>query len=161
VQPGRIDVGFLGAAQIDRFGNINTTVVGDDYAHPKVRLPGAGGAPEIAANCGEVIVILRQSPRAFVEKVDFVTSVGHGDGSPGYREKLGLRGRGPTKIITDLGVLEVEDATNEFVMVALHEGVTREQAAEATGWPLRFADDVETLALPTAEELETLRALKA
>jgi glutaconate CoA-transferase subunit B len=161
VQPGRIDVGFLGAAQIDRFGNINTTVVGDDYAHPKVRLPGAGGAPEIAANCGEVIVILRQSPRAFVEKVDFVTSVGHGDGSPGYREKLGLRGRGPTKIITDLGVLEVEDATNEFVMVALHEGVTREQAAEATGWPLRFADDVQTLALPTAEELQTLRALKA
>jgi glutaconate CoA-transferase subunit B len=161
VQPGRIDVGFLGAAQIDRFGNINTTVVGADYAHPKVRLPGAGGAPEIAANCGEVIVILRQSPRAFVEKVDFVTSVGHGDGSPGYREKLGLRGRGPTKIITDLGMLEVEDATNEFVMVALHEGVTREQAAAATGWPLRFVDDVETLALPTAEELETLRALKA
>jgi glutaconate CoA-transferase subunit B len=161
VQPGRIDVGFLGAAQIDRFGNINTTVVGADYAHPKVRLPGAGGAPEIAANCGEVIVILRQSPRAFVEKVDFVTSVGHGDGSPGYREKLGLRGRGPTKIITDLGILEVEDATNEFVMVALHEGVTREQASEATGWPLRFADDVQTLALPTAEELQTLRALKA
>jgi glutaconate CoA-transferase subunit B len=161
VQPGRIDVGFLGAAQIDRFGNINTTVVGADYAHPKVRLPGAGGAPEIAANCGEVIVILRQSPRAFVEQVDFVTSVGHGDGSPGYREKLGLRGRGPTKIITDLGILEVEDATNEFVMVALHEGVSREQAAEATGWPLRFADDVQTLALPTAGELQTLRALKA
>jgi glutaconate CoA-transferase subunit B len=161
VQPGRIDVGFLGAAQIDRFGNINTTVVGDDYAHPKVRLPGAGGAPEIAANCGEVIVILRQSPRAFVEKVDFVTSVGHGDGSPGYREKLGLRGRGPTKIITDLGVLEVEDDSNEFVMAALHEGVTREQATEATGWPLRFADEVETLALPTEEELQTLRALKA
>jgi glutaconate CoA-transferase subunit B len=161
VQPGRIDVGFLGAAQIDKYGNINTTVVGDDYAHPKVRLPGAGGAPEIAANCGEVIVILRQSARAFVEQVDFVTSVGHGDGSPGYREKLGLRGRGPTKIITDLGVLEVEEGSSEFVMVALHEGVTREQAAEATGWPLRFADDVETLPLPTQEELDTLRALKA
>jgi len=94
VQPGRIDVGFLGAAQIDRFANINTTVVGDDYAHPKVRLPGAGGAPEIAASCGEVIVIVRQSKRAFVEQVDFITSVGHGDG-PGSREKLGLRGRGP------------------------------------------------------------------
>lgn len=161
VQPGRIDVGFLGAAQIDKFGNINTTVVGDDYAHPKVRLPGAGGAPEIAANCGEVIVILRQSARAFAEKVDFVTSVGHGDGSPGYRERLGLRGRGPTKIITDLGVLEVEDGTNEFVMTALHEGVTRDQAVEATGWALRFADAVQTLPLPTAEELETLRALKA
>ena len=160
VQPGRIDVGFLGAAQIDRFGNINTTVVGD-YAKPKVRLPGAGGAPEIAANCGEVIVILRQSPRAFVERVDFVTSVGHGDGSPGYREKLGLRGRGPVKIITDLGMLEVDEATREFVMTGLHEGVTREQAIEATGWDLRFADDVKTLPLPTAQELETLRALKA
>ena len=96
VQPGRIDVGFLGAAQIDRFANINTTVIGGDYDHPKVRLPGAGGAPEIAASCGEVIVIVRQSTRAFVEKVDFVTSVGHG-GGPGDREKLGLRGKGPTR----------------------------------------------------------------
>ncbi|MBX5441167.1 MAG: CoA-transferase subunit beta [Solirubrobacteraceae bacterium] len=160
VQPGRIDVGFLGAAQIDRYGNINTTVIGD-YASPKVRLPGAGGAPEIAANCGEVIVILRQSKRAFVERVEFVTSVGHGDGSPGYRERLGLRGRGPVKIITDLGKLEVDPETREFVMTALHEGVTREQAIEATGWELRFADDVATLPLPTAEELETLRSLKA
>src|SRR4051794_1234898 len=93
VQPGRIDVGFLGAAQIDRYANINTTVVGDDYAHPKVRLPGAGGAPEIAASCGEVIVIVRQSTRAFVEQVDFITSVGHA-GGPGARERLGLKGKG-------------------------------------------------------------------
>lgn len=92
LQPGRIDVGFLGAAQIDKFGNINTTVVGD-YADPKVRLPGAGGAPEIAASAKEVLVIVRQNTRAFVEKVDFVTSVGYGDG-PGYRERLGLPGRG-------------------------------------------------------------------
>ena len=93
VQPGRIDVGFLGAAQIDRYANINTTVIGGDYDSPKVRLPGAGGAPEIAASCGEVIVIVRQSTRAFVEKVDFITSVGHGSG-PGDRERLGLRGKG-------------------------------------------------------------------
>src|SRR6478672_4927552 len=127
VQPGRIDVGFLGAAQLDRFGNINTTVIGGDYAHPKVRLPGAGGAPEIAASCGEVIVIVRQSPRAFVEKVDFITSVGHGDG-PGSRERLGLRGKGPTKVITDLGILEPDPVTKELVLTHLHEGVTVEQA---------------------------------
>lgn len=161
VQPGRIDVGFLGAAQIDKFGNINTTIVGDDYAHPKVRLPGAGGAPEIAANCGEVIVVLRQSPRAFVEKVDFVTSVGHGDGSPGYREKLGLRGRGPTTIVTDLGILEADPDTREFRLTALHEGVSLEQARAATGWDLQAADELRTLPPPTAAELDTLRALKA
>ena len=161
VQPGRIDVGFLGAAQIDRYGNINTTVVGDDYAHPKVRLPGAGGAPEIAANCGEVIVILRQSARAFVERVDFVTSVGHGDGSPGYREQARPARPRPHEDHHRPRRPGGRDGSNEFVMVALHEGVTREQATEATGWELRFADDVETLPLPTAEELETLRALKA
>ncbi len=161
VQPGRIDVGFLGAAQIDRFANINTTVIGDDYDHPKVRLPGAGGAPEIAANCGEVIVILRQSARAFVERVDFVTSVGHGDGTPGYRDRLGLKGKGPVKVITDLGVLTSTPPTGELVLTALHEGVTVEQAKEATGWDLRVADELETLAPPTAPELETLRALKA
>jgi glutaconate CoA-transferase subunit B len=161
VQPGRIDVGFLGAAQIDKFANINTTVVGDDYAHPKVRLPGAGGAPEIAANCGEVMVILRQSARAFVERVDFVTSVGHGDGTPGYREKLGLRGKGPTKVITDIGVLSVHPATTELYLTALHEGATVEQAREATGWKLKVADDLEILPPPTPEELDTLRKLKA
>jgi len=159
VQPGRIDVGFLGAAQIDRFGNINTTVVGD-YEHPKVRLPGAGGAPEIAANCGEVIVILRQSPRAFVERVDFVTSVGHGSG-PGHRQGLGLRGAGPTKVITDLGILEPDPETHELRLTALHEGVTVEQAREATGWDLKVADELDTLPPPNAEELQTLRALKA
>jgi glutaconate CoA-transferase subunit B len=157
VQPGRIDVGFLGAAQIDRFANINTTVVGD-YEHPKVRLPGAGGAPEIAASCGEVIVIVRQSPRAFVEKVDFITSVGHGDG-PGSRERLGLRGKGPTKVITDLGILEVDDDTKELVLTHVHEGVTAEQAKEATGWELKVADHLTTTEPPTEEELTALREL--
>jgi glutaconate CoA-transferase subunit B len=160
VQPGRIDVGFLGAAQIDRFANINTTVIGGDYEHPKVRLPGAGGAPEIAASCGEVIVIVRQSPRAFVEKVDFVTSVGHGRG-PGDREKLGLRGKGPTRVITDLGILEPDPETCELVLTHVHEGVSAGQAREATGWNLRVAEDLATTEPPTDEELKALRALVA
>ena len=160
LQPGRIDVGFLGAAQIDRFANINTTVIGGTYDAPKVRLPGAGGAPEIAASCGEVIVIVRQSPRAFVEKVDFITSVGHGNG-PGSREKLGLRGKGPTKVITDLGILEPDPETKELVLTHLHEGVTAEQALQATGWELKIADDLQTTEPPTDEELRELRELVA
>jgi glutaconate CoA-transferase, subunit B len=157
VQSGRIDVGFLGAAQIDRFANINTTAIGD-YDNPKVRLPGAGGAPEIAASCGEVIVIVRQSPRAFVEKVDFITSVGHGSG-PGDREKLGLIGKGPTKVITDLGILEPGDGC-ELVLTHVHPGVTAEQAREATGWDLQVAD-LQTTEPPTSEELNELRELIA
>ena len=160
VQPGRIDVGFLGAAQIDRFANINTTVIGGDYAHPKVRLPGAGGAPEIAAGCGEVIVIVRQSPRSFVEQVDFVTSVGHG-GGPGDRERLGLRGRGPVRVITDLGVLEPHPESRELVLTALHPGVTVEQAREATGWELAVAESLEASPEPTDDELQALRELQA
>src|SRR5271155_867302 len=117
LQPGRIDVGFLGAAQIDKFGNINTTVIGGDYRDPKVRLPGAGGAPEIAASCREVIVIVRQNTRAFVDKWDFVTSVGFGAGA-GSRERLGLTGAGPRKVITDLGILEPDPATCEFMLTA-------------------------------------------
>ena len=160
VQSGRIDVGFLGAAQIDRYANINTTVIGGDYDNPKVRLPGAGGAPEIAASCGEVIVIVRQSTRAFVDKVDFVTSVGHGSG-PGDREKLGLRGRGPTKVITDLGILEPDPETRELVLTHIHPGVTATQAKEATGWDLKIADDLKTTEPPTDEELRALRELVA
>jgi glutaconate CoA-transferase subunit B len=159
LQAGRIDVGFLGAAQIDRFGNINSTVIGD-YEDPKVRLPGAGGAPEIAASAGEVIVLLRQTDRAFVERTDFRTSVGFGDG-PGTRERLGLRGQGPMVVITDLGIMRPDPATRELVMTELHEGVTVEQAKAATGWPLRVADDLGRTAPPTAEELTALRALQA
>jgi glutaconate CoA-transferase subunit B len=160
VQPGRIDVGFLGAAQIDRFANINTTVIGDDYDRPKVRLPGAGGAPEIAASCGEVIVIVRQSPRAFVETVDFITSVGHGSG-PGDRERLGLRGQGPTRVITDLGVLEPDPVTRALVLTQVHPGVTAESAREATGWDLQVANGLLITEPPTPEELHELRELVA
>jgi glutaconate CoA-transferase subunit B len=156
LQPGRIDVGFLGAAQIDKFGNINTTVVGGDYRNPKVRLPGAGGAPEIAASCREVIVVVRQSHRSFVERVDFITSVGHGTG-PGGRERLGLTGAGPRKIITDLGVLEPDPDTLEFTMTGLYPGVSASVAKERTGWDLAIAADPEIIAPPTPAELAALR----
>jgi glutaconate CoA-transferase subunit B len=159
VQPGRIDIGYLGAAQIDRYGNINTTVIGD-YAHPKVRLPGAGGAPEIAASTKEVIVIVRQSPRSFVERLDFVTSVGHG-GNGTSRRQLGFTGAGPTTVITDLGILRPEPQTCELALASLHPGVTAEQAKAATGWPLMIAADLATTPPPTVAELRALRALKA
>jgi len=159
VQPGRIDVGFLGAAQIDRYGNINTTVLGS-YEHPRVRLPGAGGAPEIAASTKEVIVIVRQSPRTFVAQLDFITSVGHG-GNGKSRRELGFGGAGPTTVITDLGILRPDLETCELVMSCLHPGVAVEQAKAATGWPLSVADDLTWTKPPTAEELQALRALKA
>jgi glutaconate CoA-transferase subunit B len=160
LQPGRVDVGFLGAAQLDRFANINTTVIGGDYADPAVRLPGAGGAPEIAASCQEVIVVVRQSPRTFVDRVDFVTSVGFGSG-PGDRERLGLRGAGPRTVITDLGVLEPDPRTCELTLTQLHPGATVELARAATGWDLAVADDLGETAPPTDTELAVLRALKA
>jgi glutaconate CoA-transferase, subunit B len=160
LQPGRVDVGFLSAAQLDRFANINTTVVGDDYANPTVRLPGAGGAPEIAASCREVVVVVRQSRRAFVERVDFVTSVGHGAG-PGDRARLGLRGAGPRMVITDLGILEPDPETCELVLTQLHPGATVEQAIAATGWPLLVRDPLATTTPPTEAELLVLRELQA
>jgi glutaconate CoA-transferase subunit B len=135
LQAGRVDVGFLGAAQIDRFANINTTVVGD-YDHPTVRLPGAGGAPEIATSAREVFILMNQTKRAFVEKLDFVTSVGHGTGA-GSRERYGFTGRGPTVVITDIGVLRPDPATSELVLTAVHPGRTVEEAVAATGWSLR------------------------
>jgi glutaconate CoA-transferase subunit B len=158
LQAGRIDIGFLGAAQIDRFGNLNSTVVGD-YDHPKVRLPGAGGAPEIAASCHETFVMLRQTPRAFVEQLDFRTSVGYGDG-PGSRERLGLPGAGVTVVVTDLGVLEPDPETCELTLTSLHPGVSVDDAVAATAWPLRVADDVATSEAPTTDELTALRSLK-
>jgi len=140
LQGGRIDVGFLGAAQIDRFGNLNSTVIGS-YDEPKVRLPGSGGAPEIAAQTRRVITIIRQSPRSFVAELDFKTSLG-------ARDQV---------VITDLGVLRRRD---ELVLEALHPGVTLEQAREATAWDLRVADDLETTEPPAREELALLRELK-
>jgi glutaconate CoA-transferase subunit B len=158
LQPGRVDVGFLGAAQIDRYANLNSTVIGE-YERPRVRLPGVGGAPEIAAYCGEVIVVLSQSPRTFVERLDFRSTVGFGDG-PGFREQLGYGGRGMTAVVTDLGVLEPDPQTCELVQTKLHPGVTAADARAATGWPLRIAPDVATTEPPTERELAALRSLK-
>ncbi|THV36369.1 CoA-transferase subunit beta [Glycomyces buryatensis] len=159
LQPGRIDIGFLGAAQVDRFANINTTVIGD-YRRPKVRLPGAGGAPEIAASCRETVIVVRHSKRVFVDRLDFVTSVGHGDG-PGARERLGLRGAGPTSVITDLGILEPDPESRELMLTRLHPGVDVDRAREATGWPLKVSGRLATTAEPTRAELTALRRLAA
>jgi glutaconate CoA-transferase subunit B len=156
---GRVEVAFLGAAQVDRFANLNSTVIGD-YDNPRTRLPGAGGAPEIAANCGEVVVVAPHSRRTFVERLDFITTVGHGDG-PGARRRLGLRGRGPTAVITDLGVLEPNPTSSELTLTQLHEGVSIEQAREATGWELAVAEQPRITEAPSETELEALRELLA
>ncbi len=160
LQPGRIDVGFLGAAQLDKFGNINTTLIGNDYAHPRVRLPGAGGAPEIAAACREVIVIIRQSRRTFVERVDFVTSVGFGDG-PGARQRLGLPGAGPERVITDLGELQPDPRTCELVLTGIYPGVSVADIRASTGWDLRVSAELSEITPPSELELRALRGLQA
>jgi glutaconate CoA-transferase subunit B len=143
LQGGRIDVGFLGAAQIDRAGNLNSTVIGD-YSRPKVRLPGGGGAPEIAAMVKEVIVIIRQSPRTFVESVDFRSSV------PGSGEMV---------VITDLGVLRPQDG--ELTLMRTHPEVSVDKVREATGWDLRVADDLSQTEPPSDQELSVLRELRS
>jgi glutaconate CoA-transferase, subunit B len=154
---GRIQVAFLCAAQIDRFANLNSTVIGD-YEHPKTRLPGAGGAPEIAASCREVMVVAPHSRRTMVRRLDFISTVGHGDG-PGARERLGFRGAGPTAVITDLGVLEPDPESKELTLTQLHGGATVEDVCEATGWELRVAAELQVTEPPTDEELGALREL--
>jgi glutaconate CoA-transferase subunit B len=158
LQAGRIDVGFLGAAQIDRFGNLNSTVIGD-YDRPAVRLPGGGGAPEIAAACKETYVMLNQSLRTFVDRLDFRSTAGFGDG-PGAREELGLPGGGVTLVVTDLGVLEPDPETCELVLTSVHPGVEASDARAATGWDLRVSDELDPGSPPTEEELDALRAFR-
>jgi len=160
LQGGRVDVGFLGAAQIDKFGNINTTVIGGTYDAPRTRLPGAGGAPEIATAAKEVAIILRHSKRAFVEKLDFVTSSGY-FASPSENGHSRIRGRGPTTVISDLGIIVSDPATNELVLTALHPGVTVEQVKAATGWALKVAPQLQVTPKPTSAELAALRDLHA
>lgn len=159
LQGGKVSVGFLGTAQIDRFANLNTTLIGD-YKAPKVRLPGGGGAPEIATNAGEVFITLKHSKRAFVKDVDFVTTLGFGRDGKG-RDKVPNMGKGPTRVITDLCVMKPDPDTKELVVVSLHPGVTREQVSDATGWNIRFAEQLESTPEPDANELEILRELKA
>lgn len=158
LQSGRIDIGFLGAAQIDRFANINTTFIGNSYQDPKVRLPGAGGATEIAGACKEVVIIINQTKRSFVNKVDFVTSMGFGTGVES-RKKYGLRGGGPSKVITDLGILEPNPLTLELTMTHLYPGVSKEQVIENTGWDLKFSDSIKITEKPQPIELIKIRKL--
>ena len=159
LQGGRIGLGFLGAAQIDKFANINSTVIGD-YNKPKVRLPGSGGAQEIAGFCGEVMITLRHNNRAFVKKLDFLTSGGYFEGGDS-RQKLGLPGKGPTNVITDLGILTPDPVTKELTLTSLHPGIMVEQVIAATGWPLKVAPKLDATAEPTANELSILRDLNA
>jgi glutaconate CoA-transferase subunit B len=160
LQGGRITIGFLGTAQIDRFANLNTTFVGGTYDKPKTRLPGGGGAPEIAGSCGEIFIVMAQSKRSFVPSMDFITSFGHGEGGD-HRARLGLTTKGPTKIITDLCVMEPDPTTKELTVVSLHPGVARADVEAATGWPIRFAATVGETAAPNGDELGTLRDLHA
>ena len=155
LQAGLIDVGFLGAAQIDRFGNINTTVIGD-YAKPKVRLPGSGGACEIAINARKVFVIMRQGQRSFVEKLHFRTSPGH-TGDPGHDGLRGWWGSGPTSVVTDLGQYRFDGATGEMTLSHLHPGITLDEVRENMGWEPKVADDLAETPAPTDEELRIIR----
>ncbi|MCE3286004.1 MAG: acyl CoA:acetate/3-ketoacid CoA transferase, beta subunit [Steroidobacteraceae bacterium] len=159
LQAGRVDVGFLGAAQLDRYGNLNSTVIGP-YEAPSTRLPGAGGATEIAAHARRTFVMLKATPRSLVARLDFRTSAGFLDGR-GARTRTTMRGGGPQAVITDFGLLTPAPDTDELQLTALYPGTTIDDARTATGWPLAVAATVETLAPPTAAELDTLRALQA
>lgn len=159
LQGGRVDVGFLGAAQIDRYGNLNSTVIGD-YAHPKTRLPGSGGAPEIAAHARQIFIVLKQDPRTFVPRLDFRSSAGFLEGR-GARARAGIGGAGPQAVITDLGVLRPAPDTEELQLVARYESVSAADIVKATGWPLRLADRVDVVPAPTGEEIRILRDLHA
>jgi glutaconate CoA-transferase subunit B len=155
LQAGRVDVGFLGAAQIDRFANLNSTVIGP-YARPKTRLPGAGGATEIAAHARQVFIVMKASPRSFVAALDFQTSGGHFEG----RATSGARGGGPAVVVTDVGILKPQPG-GEMAYVAGYPGIAVDEARAAIGWKLAVAPEIETIAAPTAAELAALRALEA
>jgi glutaconate CoA-transferase subunit B len=154
LQRGNVDVGFLGGAQIDRYGNINATVIGSDYARPKVRLPGSGGAQEIAAWANRCYIMTPHQKRRFPEKVDFITSAGYLDGKGG-REKAGLRGKGPVAVVTDIGILE-PDETGELILTALHPGKSTGLAIDNTGWALKVANPLRITEPVTQAELRIL-----
>jgi glutaconate CoA-transferase subunit B len=154
LQRGNVDVGFLGGAQIDKFGNINATVIGD-YAHPKTRLPGSGGSKEIAAWANRCYIITPHQKRRFPEKVDFRTSAGFLGGT-GERERLGLRGKGPQAVVTDIGIMQ-PDASGELVLTALHPGKTKEEAVMNTGWQLKCDNCDRVTEPPSPSEIRILR----
>ncbi len=156
LQRGHVSVGFLGGAQIDRLGNINATLIGADYRHPKVRLPGSGGSQEIAAWAGRTYLMARHERRRFPERCDFRTSLGRPGNSPGVERDL--RGAGPAAVVTDLGIL-APDSQGELTLTRLHPGVSLESARAATGWDLRVSHGLEETAPPTASEMYLLREL--
>ncbi len=158
LQGGRITVGFLGAAQLDRFGNINTTVIGP-YETPKVRLPGGGGAPEIATQCEKIFMVMKQSQRSFTSKIDFFTSFGFGSGG-NDRESLGVKTLGPVLLVTDLAIWRPDSETRELTVRSLHPGVTRDQIRDSVGWEFKCSQDVDVTPEPTAEEIGVLRDLQ-
>lgn len=155
LQRGNVDVGFLGGAQIDRFGNINATIIGDDYEHPKVRLPGSGGAELIAAWANRCYIITKHQKRRFPERVDFMTSAGFLRGRT-QRESAGVRGGGPQAVVTDIGIM-APDENGELILTALHPGRTVEEARANTGWDLKVAPDIGITEPPDAETLRILR----
>jgi glutaconate CoA-transferase subunit B len=155
LQNGKIEVGFLGGAQVDRYGNINTTVIGK-YARPKVRLPGSGGAAEIAIHAQRVLIISRLNKRAFPEQVDFVTSPGQRSKGKSRRE-LGMPGAGPVKVITDRGILESDPDSGEMVLTSIYPGVTVEQVRAEVGWPLQARERLASVEPPNETELHLLR----
>ena len=157
LQGGRITVGFLSGAQVDRFGNLNSTVIGD-YDKPKVRLPGSGGATEIATCCQKTFIIVRHTPRTLVDRVDFVTSLGHGR-SGVERHAAGVKTQGPALLVTDLCDMTPAAATKEFTVTSIHPGVTRERIRESTGWTVRFAANATETPPPSETELRALRDL--
>jgi glutaconate CoA-transferase, subunit B len=156
-QRGMVDYTFLGGAQIDAYGNLNSTLIGSDYARPKVRFPGSGGANDLASLCWRILVVTQHDRRRFVERLDFLTTPGYLTG-PGAREAAGLPpGTGPYRVITDLAVLGYHEQTKRMHVLSLHPGVAREQVVERTGFRLTFADPPAVTAAPTAQELEILR----
>ena len=157
-QAGYLDYGFLGAAQIDRYGNINTTIIGD-WEKPKVRFPGSGGANDVGSLCQRTIIIMGQDKRRFVEKVNFITTPGYLDG-PGARERAGLpEGSGPYRVITQLGVYGFDEETKMMKLLAVHPGVTIEEARENSAFEIIIPDEVETTDPPTEEELRLLHEI--
>jgi glutaconate CoA-transferase, subunit B len=159
LQGGRITVGILGGAQVDRFGNLNSTTIGD-YCHPKVRLPGSGGATEIATDCGRFFIVMRHGSRSFVERLDFLSTLGHGRTGVERRE-LGIRTKGPQLLVTDLCIMRPNVETCEMEVASLHPGVTREDVQQNTSWPVRFSSSLQETEAPTGYELSVLRDLYA
>jgi len=157
VQRGFVDYGFIGGAQIDKYGNLNTTLLGDDYSRPKERFPGSGGAGALAANCEKTLIIMALEKRRFVEQVDFLTSIGYGDGSPDYREKAGVMGSGPYRVITDQAVFGFDEKTKRMMLLEVAPGLKSEDIQDKIDFELIIPEKIKKMEEPTDEDLRLLR----